>query len=193
MSLKLILASASPRRRDLLNQLGFEFSVENSHCEEIPDEQLPLGRRAQSLALQKALAVAQGHDTGLVLGADTIVAIDGQILGKPKGEADARTMLVMLSGKWHSVYTGIALVNAENMLVSTDYEESSVKFKTLAFDEIDRYVKTGEPMDKAGAYGIQGKGSIFVEGIKGCYFNIVGLPLFKLNCMLQKYGINVLG
>ncbi|MDI3480496.1 MAG: nucleoside triphosphate pyrophosphatase [Tepidanaerobacteraceae bacterium] len=189
---KLILASASPRRRFLLSQLGIDFTVEPSTEEENIDTSTQPHILAADLAESKAMNVAMRHKDSLVLGADTIVAIDGRILGKPKDSKQAAEMLSLLSGRWHYVYTGLALIDTESGKQIKDYEESRVRFKNLTSREIKNYINTGEPFDKAGAYGIQGKGSLFIEKIEGCYYNIVGLPLFKLNTMLLKFGIELL-
>jgi len=192
VSKKLILASASPRRKHLLSQLGLDFTVEPSGDEENIYANLPPDVIAVTLAENKARNVAGRHQDGLVLGADTIVVIDGRILGKPRDTGHAMEMLSRLSGRWHSVYTGLALIDAETGSQIKDFEESRVKFKNLSEREIKNYINTGEPLDKAGAYGIQGKGSLLVEKIEGCYYNIVGLPLFKLNTLLLEFGIEIL-
>jgi len=192
VSKKLILASASPRRKQLLSQLGLDFTVEPSSGDENIRANLPPEVTAVTLAEAKAVNVACRHNDGLVLGADTIVVIDGRILGKPRDAGHASQMLSWLSGKWHSVYTGLALIDAETGKLIEDFEESRVKFKNLSEREIKSYINTGEPLDKAGAYGIQGKGSLLVEKIEGCYYNIVGLPLFKLNTLLFEFGIKIL-
>lgn len=189
---KIILASASPRRKQLLEQLGLDFSVEPSKTQENLREDLPPALAAACLAEDKAKNVAKRHREGIVLGADTIVVIDGKILGKPQDRDQAREMLTLLSGRWHFVYTGIAAVDVKSGRKMKDYEESKVKFKNLSPLEIESYIKTGEPMDKAGAYGIQGKGALMVEKIEGCYYNIVGLPLFKLSSLLSNFDIEIL-
>lgn len=192
MSKKLILASASPRRKQLLSQLGLDFTVEPSNDDENIRANLPPEITVVTLAEAKAANVARRHNEGLVLGADTIVVIDGLILGKPRDAGHAREMLSRLSGRWHAVYTGLALIDAETGRLIKDVEESRVKFKNLSKGEIENYINTGEPLDKAGAYGIQGKGALLVEKIEGCYYNIVGLPLFKLNTLLLEFGIKIL-
>lgn len=192
MSKKLILASASPRRKHLLLQLGLDFTVDPSGSEESIRVDLPPNLIAVTLAENKAKDVARRHKDGLILGADTIVVIDGLILGKPRDKGQAVEMLSRLSGRWHSVYTGIALIDAKTGRQIKDYEESKVKFKNLSQREIENYINTGESLDKAGAYGIQGKGSLLVEKIEGCYYNIVGLPLFKLNTLLEEFGIEII-
>lgn len=192
MSKKIILASASPRRKHLLLQLGLDFTVDPSGSEESIHLHLPPNLIAVTLAENKAKDVARRHKDGLILGADTIVVIDGLILGKPRDKEQAMEMLSRLSGRWHSVYTGIALIDAKTGRQIKDYEESKVKFKNLSQREIENYINTGESLDKAGAYGIQGKGSLLVEKIEGCYYNIVGLPLFKLNTLLEEFGIEII-
>ena len=144
------------------------------------------------MALNKAMAVAKKHKEGIVLGADTIVVLDDKILGKPESAQEAEEMLASLSGRWHRVYTGLSLVDASTKDYVSDFEVSRVKFKELSSSEIQNYIKTGEPMDKAGSYGIQGKGALFVEKIEGDYYNIVGLPLFKLSKMLEQFDIRIL-
>jgi len=192
MCKSLILASASPRRQQLLSQLGLKFSVEPSNLDEDLNLKMEFGPYAASLALKKAMAVAKKHQKGLVLGADTIVVLDDKILGKPHTFEEAQEMLTSLSGRWHRVFTGLSLVDASTKRYVSDFEESRVKFKELSSLEIQNYIKTGEPMDKAGAYGIQGKGALFVEKIEGDYYNIVGLPLFRLSKMLAQFDIKVL-
>lgn len=180
----LILASKSPRRIKLLEGLGLAFTaVESSEEEIIPPNLLPC-QVVMELARQKALNVFE-RTKGIVIGADTVVARDGHVLGKPADEAEAFTMLNLLSGHWHEVYTGIC-IKSEDVTVC-EYEMTRVKFRTLQKDEIERYIKTKEPMDKAGAYGIQQKGSVLVEKIEGDYFNVVGLPLCHLGNLLKKH------
>ncbi|HHW02029.1 MAG TPA: septum formation inhibitor Maf [Thermoanaerobacterales bacterium] len=192
MQKKMILASASPRRKALLSQLGICFTVDPSDSEENADINMPPDAVAVALAEKKAMKVALRYNEGIVIGADTIVVINDKILGKPQDAEQAMEMLSLLSGRWHFVYTGIALVDAETRRRIKDYEVSKVKFKNLSEREIKNYIRTGEPFDKAGAYGIQGRGSLFVEKIEGCYYNIVGLPLFKLNALFSKFGIEIL-
>lgn len=192
MEEQIILASNSPRRHELLSKIGIRHTVEPSFLEEKIEEGLSFGQLVEKMAYQKAKAVAKIHDRGIVLGADTIVVLDEDILGKPSSEEEAKEMLLRLSGKWHKVFTGIALIDITLNRCIKDFVESRVKFKNLTNKEIENYVKTGEPMDKAGSYGIQGKGALLVEKIEGCYYNIVGLPLFKLNLMLQDFGMEIL-
>jgi septum formation protein len=186
----LILASASPRRRELLTQAGFTFEVRPAHVNEdpLPDED-PIGYVVR-LAREKAQSVfdqlsSQGSTPSqLVLGADTTVTIDGHILAKPEDAADAARMLRMLSGRTHRVITGVAITSAAGTEVAA--EVTGVQFLTLTDHEIAAYIATGEPMDKAGAYGIQGYAARWIPRIEGCYFNVVGLPLALVSTMLEQ-------
>ena len=190
--MKLILASASPRRRELLTQVGVSFVIEVSDVEEVLDDTLSPELQVQSLALQKAQAVAAQHKDGLVLGADTVVFDAGSLLGKPQNTEEAAEMLRSLSGKWHQVMTAVALVDANDTKHEwTSVEITNVKFRDLTEDDIAAYVATGESMDKAGAYGIQGYGALLVERIEGCYNNVVGLPLQLVAKGLRNWGINL--
>jgi nucleoside triphosphate pyrophosphatase len=176
--IRLILASNSPRRRELLQNAGFEFDVRPSGIEEtrLPNESPE--DFARRLACDKALDVARQSSPGsLVLGADTVVAINGEILEKPADAADAARMLHTLSGRRHRVITGVCLVRAPEAVLAWTHETTFVTFRNLTDDEIDSYVASGEPFDKAGGYAIQGLASRFVPRIEGCYFNVVGLPI----------------
>lgn len=175
---KIILASASPRRSELLRQAGIEFDVCVSGAEETADPSLSPDELTVSIARQKAMCVAKNHPDAVVLGADTVVAIGDKILGKPADADDAKRMLALLSGKVHSVYTGVCIVSGGKR--SEFYQKTDVKFYPLTQSEIDAYIATGEPMDKAGAYGIQGRGCVLVESISGDYFNVVGLPVARV-------------
>jgi septum formation protein len=187
--LTLILASESPRRAELLRQVAIPFRVvapavsEELSGRPSPEEMVAL------LALRKARAVSDRLPDGYVLGADTIVLHGETVLGKPVDSDDAARMLRLLSGDRHSVLTGLALVNAANGYLLERLSLTQVWIKTLADDEIKAYIATGEPFDKAGAYGIQGKGALLVEKIEGCYFNVVGLPLSLLNEMITEMNI----
>lgn len=188
----LVLASASPRRAELLRQAGIPFTVAPSGVTEEEEAYaaiLPPGEMARHLALAKARAVAGRLASGLVLGADTVVFCRGEHLGKPRDADGARRMLAALSGAEHAVCTGLALVEAPAGRLESDFEETRVWMRTLETELIEAYVATGEPMDKAGAYGIQGKAAIFVEKIEGCYFNVVGLPLSRLFLLLARFGV----
>ena len=172
---KLILASASPRRKELLEQAGYRFEVIPSTCEEIVPAGLSPKETVEGLAYQKALDVYSLYPDAVVLGADTVVCFDGEILGKPRDKEDAARMLRLLSGQTHEVRTGFALLAKGIEFVSS--EAAMVTFFQLTEEEIARYVESGEPMDKAGAYGIQGKGAVLVRSVLGDYFNVVGLPI----------------
>lgn len=176
-----VLASQSPRRRRLLEQLGLAFDVHVSPIEEvIPDDAAP-AEVVQDLAAQKAASVAPHYTAALTLGADTIVVLDDAILGKPADAADAEAMLRRLSGRTHTVFTGIALQHPASQRRVTAVEATDVTFAELCDDEIARYVASGAPLDKAGAYGIQDDhGALFVSRIEGDYYNVVGLPLHRL-------------
>lgn len=191
MYLPIVLASTSPRRRELLKQIGLDFSVVPADVDEraLPGERAEV--HALRLAREKAEVVAGKIARGVVIAADTIVVLDGQILGKPAGPADARRMLAQLSGREHSVMTGIAVAEVPAGRLATDLAVTAVRFRQLAPEEIDAYVATGEPLDKAGAYGIQEKGALFVEKIDGCYSNVVGLPLARLGFLLRSFGVRV--
>ncbi|MHB1421231.1 MAG: Maf family protein [Bacillota bacterium] len=187
----ILLASASPRRQQLLEQLGLDFRVIVSDVEEHSNGGRPLDI-VQQLALAKAVSVADGLTDGLVIGADTIVVLGERVLGKPSSPAEAATMLRLLSGCTHQVVTGVAVVDAATSRTLVDAETTSVFFRNLSEDEIEGYVASGEPLDKAGAYGIQGLGALLVKEIHGCYYNVVGLPLVRLAEMLKYFGVRVL-
>ena len=175
---KIILASASPRRKELMELAGYDFEVICADIVEVvPEEAMPQ-EVVMSLALQKAQAVAAEHKEAVVIGSDTVVALDGKILGKPHSEQEACEMLRSLSGRTHKVFTGVAIVCGGK--VKNFFDETDVEFYSLGDDEIKKYVATGEPTDKAGAYGIQGKGSVLVKRIKGDFFSVMGLPIAKL-------------
>lgn len=181
----LILASNSPRRKELLSMLGYEFVVKASDCDESTDITEP-AELVKELSLRKAKAVKVGaEDT--VIGSDTVVAINGKILGKPVDENDAAEMLKMLSNKTHTVYTGVTVI--QNDMQITEVVSCDVTFKEMTETEILNYIKTKEPMDKAGAYAVQGKGSAFVEKLNGDYFAVVGFPCCCVNTVLNKLGI----
>lgn len=175
---KIILASASLRRKELMELAGYDFEVICADIvEAVPEEAMPQ-EVVMSLALQKAQAVAAEHKEAVVIGSDTVVALDGKILGKPHSEQEACEMLRSLSGRTHKVFTGVAIVCGGK--VKNFFDETDVEFYSLGDDEIKKYVATGEPTDKAGAYGIQGKGSVLVKRINGDFFSVMGLPIAKL-------------
>ncbi|MBQ6540660.1 MAG: septum formation inhibitor Maf [Oscillospiraceae bacterium] len=180
----IILASKSPRRRELLTMLGLDFTVIPAVGDERTDPEAEPGEMVMSLALGKAEEVASSNPECLVIGADTLVFLDGKPLGKPSDEAEALEMLRSLSGRTHQVYTGIAVIYKDRTIA--DFEKTDVEFRELSDSEILRYIGTGEPMDKAGAYGIQGRGSVFIPGIRGDYFNVMGLPLCRLWSVLRE-------
>ena len=185
---RIILASASPRRAELLKQIGVEFELAISNIEERPrpDEAPP--DYITRIARAKVIAVARQRDTGLVIGADTVVVLDGRLIGKPEDETDAQNLLRQLSGRWHAVMTGVALYDVQTKHEVADYDKTLVKFAQLTDREIEWYVETGEPMDKAGAYGIQGLGGLFVDEIAGNYYNVVGLPIPLVYRLARRLG-----
>ena len=177
--MSLILASASPRRRELLSLINDNFTVIPAKGEEIADKTLPPHLLVQELAKQKAAEVADAHQSDTVIGADTLVFLGTEIMGKPTDATDAKRMLTMLSGNTHTVITAVAI--AQNGAVAKVFaEETKVEFFSLTDDEITAYIATGEPMDKAGAYGIQDKGALLVKGITGDYYNVMGLPVSRM-------------
>ncbi|MCL4516523.1 MAG: Maf family protein [Firmicutes bacterium] len=191
MPKSLILASASPRREELLALIGLKFTVEPSLVKEPAFSGEEPAEYAKKLADLKAGDVADRYQgsSKLIIGADTIVIIDGEVLGKPADEREAESMLKKLTGRTHEVITGVAVIDADTGSREIDAGRTLVTFRAMADAEIRRYVKTGEPMDKAGAYGIQGLGAINITRIEGCYFNVVGLPLPTLAGLLKKFGI----
>ena len=190
---RIVLASASPRRRDLLRQIGLEFEVIPADIEEDAVRWRDPGELVRKLALSKAEKVAASVRGALVVGADTIVLLDGEVLGKPRSREEARGMLGRLAGKEHQVFTGLAVVDTATGKRRVDHEETRVWMRPLGFDQIAAYVASGEPLDKAGAYAVQGLGAVLVERLEGCYFNVVGLPVPRLAKMLEEFGVKVLG
>ena len=187
-----ILASSSPRRRDLLRQIGVEFTVDPADVDEsILSGEVPEDY-AVRVSLDKARVAARKAGEGIVIAADTIVVFKDVILGKPDDSHDAKRMLEMLSGNMHRVITGLAVMNAATGMVLCKTATTKVWFRNLEKDQVKRYVLSGEPLDKAGAYGIQGKGALLVARIEGCYNNVVGLPLALLDEMLREFGIKLL-
>lgn len=182
----LILASSSPRRKELLENLQLSFIVSTSNADETFHPDLAPEEVVVELASRKARSAAENHPQSYVIGADTIVVFDGKILGKPSSPEEAKNMLMLLSNNIHSVYTGVAIVSPAG--TAAFYEKTDVAFWELSEEEIDAYIKTGEPFDKAGAYGIQGIGGLLVREIRGDYFNVVGLPVARLIRELKKLG-----
>ena len=189
--MNIILASQSPRRRELLKRIGIEnFKVIPAQGEELATRTLTPDQLVEELSQRKCAEVAAAHPKDLVIAADTVVSIHNRVLGKPRSEEDAARMLAALSGKLHLVYTGVTVAKEGRTL--TQHEVTSVRFRTLTQADIIRYIATGEPMDKAGAYGIQGYGSVLVEGISGDYYNVMGLPVCRLSRMLARFGVDTL-
>ncbi|RNB86200.1 Maf family protein [Brevibacillus panacihumi] len=188
----LILASSSPRRKELLQTLGLPFTIQSSDVDETTNPGMLPHEIVEELALRKARKIASGLTEGVVLGSDTIVVLNGEILGKPVDEADAYRMLHALQGCEHTVYSGVALIDAMSGQSEVSHSHTQVRIRPLAPDEIRAYIATREPMDKAGSYAIQGIGATLVEGIVGDYFTVVGLPLRLTASMLSRFGIQVL-
>ncbi|NLM09232.1 MAG: septum formation inhibitor Maf [Clostridiaceae bacterium] len=191
---QLILASQSPRRKMLLNQIGVSFKTYPSDIDESIMENAEPEDYVRSISERKALSVKEylclnGCNSFVVLAADTVVVLEGMILGKPDDENQAFDMLKKLSGNWHDVITGVSVVDGDEERKLTNVETTRVKIRKLTSDEIRRYIETREPLDKAGAYGIQGIGGLLVEKIDGCYYNVVGLPLYSVSLMLSQFGI----
>ncbi len=188
MEKTIILASASPRRRELLRLVVPKYIVSHSKFDEsnVPDDLSPT-EHVKLSASMKARDVASRYPDALVIGADTIVVIDNDILGKPKSRERVYQMLARLSNRTHQVYTGLAVICDNKELV--DFECTDVTFRELDDNIISRYVDSREPMDKAGAYAVQGIGAVLVKSICGCYFNVVGLPIYKLSKMIEEFGV----
>jgi septum formation protein len=190
---KWILASASPRRREILGKIGIPFSVDSVG---IPEPQRRAretpARYALRLARLKAQSVAPKYATGLVLAADTIVVLGNRIFAKPGSRAEARSMLKSLSGRWHEVVSGVCLLDCRAQHAYSTFSRSRVHFRRLSPGEIEWYLKTGEYRDKAGAYGVQGFASLFIDRIEGCYFNIVGFPVAAFEKLCRKAGVNII-
>lgn len=190
--MKLILGSASLRRAELLNRITTNFEILISDFDE--ESVIFSGdcaKYVQEISLGKAMSVSKKlEEDAIIIGCDTVVFFNDAVLGKPSSEKDAFNMLRLLSGNFHFVYSGVTIYNTKENKFITDFNRTKVKFSMLSDKQILEYIKTGEPMDKAGAYGIQGKGSIFVEEICGCYYNVVGLPLNKIYNLLGKMGLN---
>ncbi len=182
-----VLASASPRRKEIFKQIGIDIKVvESSIKEHFRIDDVP-EQITMSLAFQKAIDVSKRVNDAIIIAADTVVVKGNEIIGKPKDKLDARMTLRSLSGKKHDVITGFALVDTNSLIKIVDFELTEVYFKDLDSSEIEAYLEAYEYVDKAGAYAIQGKGSLLVEKINGCYFNVVGLPISKINDSLKKY------
>ncbi|MFQ5649906.1 MAG: Maf family protein [bacterium] len=183
----LILASGSPRRASLLKLVGFEFEVKASQLDERNEAYAVPEVHVLELSQKKAWKVAETIKDGLIVGADTIVVLDSQILGKPDSPAQAREMLRRLSGYTHTVYTGLAIVAQPGGRTISDYEKTDVTFRNLSDTEIEQYVETKSPLDKAGSYGIQDQGALFVSKVNGCFYNVMGFPLSKFYSLLRSF------
>ena len=188
----IILASASPRRKELLEKIGLKFKVEPSNYEENISPESEPHELAKSLSLGKAKLVARNHKSALVIAADTFIVFEGKILGKPRTETEAKKTLETISGRQHSVITGFTIIDTETNKALSKSVETQVYIRKLTSNEIDAYVKSKEPLDKAGTYAIQGLGSVIVEKIEGDYFNVMGLPLSALAENLKEFGVHIL-
>ena len=189
--MRIILASASPRRRELLETLNVRrLEIIPARAQEQLHPELSPAELVRELARAKAAEVAENNPDAVVIGADTVVSVDGAVLGKPLNEKDAARMLTMLSGRAHEVFTGVTVI--KNGAAQSFVERTLVHFREISEEEIRAYVATGEPLDKAGAYGIQGLASLFIDGIEGDFFNVMGLPLCRLGLILKTLGVNLL-
>jgi len=189
---EIVLASASPRRKEILDITGLKFIVDTTGYKENMDYNLTPHKLAKFLSLEKAKAVRHKYKSALIIAADTFIVHDDKLLGKPYSENAARMMLRSLSGSKHSVITGFTIIDTASGKIATRFVETRVFFRKITKHEIESYIKSGEPMDKAGAYAIQGLGALFIKKIEGDYFNVMGLPLGALMESLKKFGIYVL-
>ena len=187
----IILASTSPRRKELLEKINLKFEVDASDCEEDTNPGLEPEELVRQLSIKKAKSVAARHKNAIIIAADTIGVMGDKILGKPHTENEASKMLQTISGKSHLVITGFSILDPNTNKIFTGTVNTRVYIKKLTGHEIDAYVKTGEPLDKAGAYAIQGIGAVIVEKIEGDYYNVMGLPLNALTEALKEFGINI--
>jgi septum formation protein len=186
----MILASKSPRRKEILEGFGFKLEILNSSIEEVSDKE-GLLEQIMDISRKKSLEISENRKESYVLSADTVVVLDGNILGKPKDEDEAFDMLNSLSGRQHKVLTAYTLINSQKGIDFTSYDSTEVYFKELSEDEIRWYISTGESMDKAGAYGIQGKGAVLVKKIEGDFFNVMGFPISKFYDDLKKLDLDI--
>jgi len=189
---KIVLASASLRRKQLLEQIGLKFEIDPSNSDEVVYSGMDPNILAKSISLEKAKTVAGKYRNTVIIAADTFGIVDGKIIGKPQTEDEARSMLIEISGRSHIVITGFTILDTDSERALSRSVETIVHFRNLTADEIDSYIETGEPLDKACAYGIQGLGAVLVERIEGDYFNVMGLPLGALVESLKEFGIKVL-
>jgi septum formation protein len=189
MTSDIVLASASPRRKELLESLGLDFLVITSGVDEINCATGDPAELAAGLALAKAEEVANRAPGRLILGADTVVIVDGEILGKPADKADARRMLALLRGRWHQVITGVTIFDTDSRASDTRTVRTRVRMARYTDRQIEEYIVCGEPMDKAGSYAIQGQGGALVAAVDGCYTNVVGLPVCEVVRLLRRFGV----
>ena len=188
----IILASASPRRKQLLEKIGLKFEVDPSDSNEILRLDIPPERMVKAISHEKALKVAQKYTDAIIIAADTLGIFNGKIITKPANRDEAKAMLLELSGKSHRVITGFTILDTASKKVTSHTVETKVYFKKLTEEEIDHYINSGEPLDKAGAYGIQGLGSVLIKKIAGDFYNVIGLPISALADSLKKFGVFVL-
>lgn len=191
-SKKIILASSSPRRKKLLQQLNIPFIIDPSAVEELIDENQNPNKIVEQLSIKKAKEVGKRHKNAVIIAADTLVFLENKIFGKPKTEKDAFEMLKKLSGKTHTIITGLTVLDTSSKKITTNSVKTTVYMKNMTDKEINWYIQTKEPFDKAGGYGIQELGVIFIEKIEGDYSNVVGLPLFLLYDILSKHEVFIL-
>ena len=192
MQRKIILASGSKQRRRLLKIIGLDFKIEKSGYIEDMTEKIPAHKLAQKLALGKARDIAKKHKNAIIIGADSFVILGKKFLGKPHTPQKTREILKKISGKKHRLITGIAIIDTKKNKTFTDYEITEIWFKKLTMKEIEEYIKSGEPLDKAGGYAIQKLGCLFIEKINGNYTNVVGLPINKIYKYLLKLNVDIL-
>ncbi len=184
----IILASKSPRRKEILEMLDWKFEVCTQETEEIFEEGKSIEENMKKIAMKKAKAVMKGHEDSLILSCDTMVVLENRIFGKPKNVEEAKEMLKSLSGKYSYVYSAVAFLHVTKGIEESFLEKTKIYFYEITEKEIEEYIATGEPMDKAGAYAIQGKASIFIRKIEGDYWNVVGLPIAKVHQKLKEWG-----
>ena len=192
MESKLILASASPRREELLKQMGLRFTIVPSKVNEEKYSNLTPVEMVKELSLAKAIEVGKLVEDTIVIAGDTVVLNKGEVLGKPDDKDEAESMLKKLSGDHHTVLSGVAVLSTHDNQTMVEYDQTKVFMRDITNNEIKEYVDTGEPMDKAGSYAIQGLGGIFVEKINGSYFTVMGLPIHKLQTMLKEFSVDVI-
>ena len=193
MTKPVVLASSSPRRKELLEKTGLKFIIDAAEINEDHGRKMKPAELAKIISLEKAKAVADRHPRSIIMAADTFGVLDGGLLGKPRDEDEARDMLGRMSGRCHRVFTGFTILDTETGKAVSKTVETKVYFRKLHGEEIEAYVRTGEPLDKAGAYAIQGLGALLVEKIEGDYCNVIGLPLTSLARELKRFGVKLPG